>query len=120
QLARRADLSAGRRATRALGWFLGRAADVLPDLEILLRDSHWRVRRTAAEALGNLGVQAVPALAGLLKRRYDHESRVRAVSVTALARVVPSLPGEDRSWLGILADPAHGAAWNLRQVLARP
>ena len=120
RLCREGALPARRRAVRALGWFGTRSAEVVPDLEAALRDSHGKVRRTAAEALAALGSHAAPALAGLLRRLYDREARVRSACAAAILTLLPQLPQPQQSWLGVLADAAHGPGHNLRRALARP
>ena len=57
-----------RRALMALAWFARRSADLLPDLERGLHDSHARVRSAAVVSLGHLGPRAAPLLGGLIRR----------------------------------------------------
>jgi HEAT repeat protein len=119
RLCRGADLHERRRAVRALGWFGARFAEVLPELEVALCDSQGKVRKAAAESLGALGGRAAPALAGLLRRLHDCDGRVRSACAAAVSRILPELPESERSWLAVLADPAHGPGYNLRQALER-
>jgi HEAT repeat protein len=119
RLARQRDPRLRRKGVRALGWFEARE-EVLPDLESALRDSHGKVRKAAAEALGSLRGRAAPALAGLLKRLHDREPRVRTACAAAVAQILPELPAAQQSCLKQLADPAHGPGYNLRAALAHP
>jgi HEAT repeat protein len=55
---RHARVAVRCRALGALAQFPGRAEAIVPDLDAALRESHWRVRKCAAEALGRLGPAA--------------------------------------------------------------
>jgi hypothetical protein len=78
------------------------------------------VRQAAAAALGVWGMQAVPALALLLRRRYDRAARVRTAAAQTLARLLPEMPAGWQRWLRLLAAPGVTARGNLRRTLAEP
>jgi HEAT repeat protein len=117
---RTGNLLSRRRAIRALGWFVSQPAEALRELDAALRDSHWRIRKTAAESLATFGAAALPVLPALLKRRYDQERCVRVAATWALERIVPHLSPTDQRWLAFLTDPTRSPARNLRRALARP
>jgi HEAT repeat protein len=119
RLCRGTDLRERRRAVRALGWFGARAAEIVPELEAALCDAQGKVRKAAVESLAALGGRAAPAVAGLLRRLDDCDARVRSACAAAVVRILPEVPALEQSWLTVLADPRHGAGYNLRQALAR-
>ena len=76
-------------AARALSYVGDRAAG--PGLIDALGDDHWRVRMTAAQALGRLNIaESLDELVGLLG---DQHERVRAAAATALRRLRSSQVG---------------------------
>lgn len=60
---------------------------VVPKLVALLGDHDWRVRRSAADALAELGPDAAPAVPALAKALEDKEAWVRAGAAVALGRI---------------------------------
>lgn len=84
-----------------------------------LRDSRHQVRAVAAQQLGRLGVAAVPALPGLVRRLYESDAALRGAVAPTLARLVPVLPPELQGWLCLLANPLCPAEVNLHHTLTR-
>ena len=70
-------------AARSLSYLGDQAAG--PGLIAALIDEHWRVRMTAAQALGRLKVSE--SLDDLVELLGDEHERVRAAAVTALRRL---------------------------------
>jgi HEAT repeat protein len=69
-------------AARSLAYFGDKDAGTW--LIAALEDSHWRVRMTAAQSLGRLGIAAKDKLTALLE---DEHERVRDAAALALERV---------------------------------
>jgi HEAT repeat protein len=91
------------RALRAVAR-LNPAGSVAPLTEALT-DSHHRVRRTAAETIGGLGVLALPAAGRLARCRCDGNEAVAAAARKALQRLRPHLPAFVEPLLGETNDP---------------
>jgi acyl transferase domain-containing protein len=100
--------------------FNDRAGDVVPGLARALNDSHRKVRRNAATALGRFDRAALPALPALIKRLHDREPMVREAAAGTLAWVGPALPATWRDWLPLLIDPCRTPADRLQGALERP
>jgi len=64
--------------------YVGRT-DVGPQLRSASCDAHWRVRMTAVQSIGRLGIDGLTA--ALVERLDDHHRRVRAAALLALERV---------------------------------
>lgn len=67
-----------------------------------LGDDHWRVRMTAIQTIGRLGIEG--ATPQLLERLDDDHPRVRSATVLALERV-----GTDEAVERLLRQPATGS-----------
>jgi HEAT repeat protein len=80
------DVDVRSEVVRALGCIGPAAAEAVPHLLPLLRDSKWSVRSRAEEALVGIGPEAVPHLAPLLS---DPERSVRSGAEKALGRMGP-------------------------------
>jgi uncharacterized protein (TIGR02996 family) len=101
------------------------AEDDSRSLEILeegLASSHRRVRAAAANMVGHLGSQALASLPTLIRRLHDRRRNGRDAAVlggaaVALARLVPLLPEELKTWIGALVNPLRSASNNLEHVL---
>ena len=77
---------------------------IRPALTVCSADPNAEVRLTAAEALGNLGEHAAPAVPALMECLKDADSDVRRVASEALARS----RGEEQQ--AIAAEPRSLAA----------
>jgi HEAT repeat protein len=60
-----------------------------PALIEALGDNDWRVRRSAAYALGRIGPAGVPAISALEQTLTDDDERVRSLAAKALQRIQP-------------------------------
>jgi HEAT repeat protein len=78
------DTEARRMVVEALSWM---GIDALPALIAALEDADPAVRRAAARALGNLGLQAQSSRAALEKAASDPQEDVRAAAGKALRRI---------------------------------
>lgn len=62
----------------------------MPALTQLLGDPHAAVRRNAAEALGNIGAAAKPALVALQKAADDADPSVQDAAAEAINQIDPT------------------------------
>jgi HEAT repeat protein len=96
-----------------------RFTDTLPDLIATLNDSKVDVRRSAAAALGSIGLEAEAAVRALIETLKDSVANVRGWTATALRdngikakAVVPALEALAGDF-----DPLDHVRWSENQAL---
>ncbi|MCI0455463.1 MAG: HEAT repeat domain-containing protein [Gemmataceae bacterium] len=107
------------RAIRALAQFASREG-IVPALAKALTDSHLKVRRAAAEVLGNFGASALSVLPALLRRRHDRDKGVAKAAAQALEQLGGALPSPLADWLQPFTAPSTNPSDGLRALLERP
>ena len=85
------------------------------ELEALLIDSSWVVRRAVVAALARLGASALPGLCDILVHHRDNEARL-AATVDVLAATTANV---DREMLALTESPDPAVACDAIQVLGR-
>ncbi len=108
----------GRRLGAAVGLaHLQEACAIAPLMEVL-QDNEWEVRRVAAEALGNMGALAAPALVSLRRmQRSEPAPTVRDACADAVKRIEKALAAEPAE-LEAASAPA-GTGTELQAALAQ-
>ena len=86
------------------------ASPAIPSLIAALGDQKWKVRQSAAGALGAVGPPAASAIPALLAALQDRKPEVRATVASVLGTMVPSNEAVVSGLITALRDPKARSA----------